>query len=703
MWLNNKFPRNEIQGDIVRHKCNQDNQLKYGWKEHDGVNFGVQSIQEKNYKIWTKFLKQQVGGNGGDWTVKVDTEGSGTTTFAFYFVTDSDGYLKVPLGNDPADELDKFTGETSSLSKFEVRFLHDAQENTAFWTYSDFINKITDLENDVMRRLSGEYIELDENQKVPHFWFDEPKYDKNYRKPNHKNHQVVVHSITCEHPCSFEVNFNSVSGNHERKRPLVGDFFEEELSRHRKNFKRVFGSRIKLQEQFSGEEHLEFAMAAVSNMIGGFGYYYGHSLVQKQGEKVTPNWDAPLYTAVPSRSFFPRGFLWDEGFHQLLVSRFNPKISIDSLCHWLDLLNMDGWIPREQILDEEARQRVPDPFIIQGTDRANPPTLLLALDYLVSSESLEKDQLEALYPRIKAWFSWFNTTQAGPIPGTYTWQGRHIGPENLELNPKTLTSGLDDFPRASHPTKDEYHLDLRCWMALAAQVLGKMAIKLGQSNYEYLQLETELKDNTKLNKLHWDAEAKQFSDYGLHSHNVKLVRKQVKDDHGNPRVIKVRKVVEQPRLRLVPHTGYIQLFPFLMKILDSDSPQLGATLEMIGDPQKLWTDFGLRSLAKSDPMFEERNTEHDPPYWRGNIWININFLAVHALDFYSDEPGPYQTQAADLATRLRQNLIGNVFRNYKETGFIWENYSEKDGKGQGCHPFTGWSALTVLLMEETKL
>jgi mannosyl-oligosaccharide glucosidase len=162
-----------------------------------------------------------------------------------------------------------------------------------------------------------------------------------------------------------------------------------------------------------------------------------------------------------------------------------------------------------------------------------------------------------------------------------------------------------------------------------------------------------------------------------------------------------RVVLTDPRLRYIDSTfGYVSLFPFFVHSLSSNSPKLQKLMTDLRNPQLLWTEFGLRSLSKKSPLYMKRNTEHDPPYWRGPIWVNMNYLALEALNYYSRLPGPFQNQAKDLYQNLRTNLINNIYRQFKKTGYIWEQYNDKTGAGQGSRPFTGWSSLVVLLMAE---
>lgn len=261
-------------------------------------------------------------------------------------------------------------------------------------------------------------------------------------------------------------------------------------------------------------------------------------------------WNAELYTAVPSRSFFPRGFLWDEGFHNLLILEWNPEITIDIIGHWLDLMNVEGWIPREQILGQESRERVPAEFVVQRNTNANPPTFFLTLERLLTKMKLgqipkDTNFLKKTLPRLKVWFDWFNKSQTGMIPGTYRWRGRD-SQTDLELNPKTLSSGLDDYPRATHPTIDERHLDLRCWIALAAGVLADIGDFLGEPLEKHRATQLHLSDNALLDRLHWSMESESYSDYGFHSRDVRLVKERVPNGQGT---VTYRSVGEEPALR----------------------------------------------------------------------------------------------------------------------------------------------------------
>jgi len=240
-------------------------------------------------------------------------------------------------------------------------------------------------------------------------------------------------------------------------------------------------------------------------------------------------------------------------------------------------------------------------------------------------------------------------------------------------------------------------------MAFASGVMGDIARALNESAASvYDAVHARLMDNDKLDELHWSDKMQRYADYGLHTDSVKLKHHPpVPKNHPQNQFQqpdKVRIVRSDPTLGLVDSSfGYVSLFPFLLHILRPESPRLTSILTDLTKPELLWTPFGLRSLAQNSPLYARHNTEHDPPRWRGSIWININYLALAALHRYSEAGGENGVLAANIYRDLRTNVISNVYNQYRSTGYVWEQYDDVSGRGKGSHPFT---ALVVSIMAE---
>ncbi|KAL9686728.1 hypothetical protein QQ045_031121 [Rhodiola kirilowii] len=716
MWIGIKDGRL-----FMRHVCQDGDGLdKYGWTRHNGRDYGFQTVIDQDLILTTSFLKTKRDGSayGGDWAVQVDLQSKksqwndemGGVAHLFFYMADEEENT-LSLDRDAIDIQQSSLlakGSRKDVGNWQLH-LDSQVQGILDVHYSGFrtphIHNLSDLVQESLAVQARKFNRLQLPDTLE------------------KSSNILVFQISGRVPFKANLAFVSGTGTNQsnvdqRMGSLTGAHLDSQLSEKQKEFDEKFDISYNLNDKLD-EDSVVVGKAAIANMLGGIGYFYGQSKISlptNSGPNSNDNfimyWPAELYTAVPSRSFFPRGFLWDEGFHQLLVWRWDIRICLDILGHWLDLMNIDGWIPREQILGAEALSKVPQEFVMQYPSNGNPPTLFLVISDLIqglkankfsASESKEIISfLDRAFVRLDAWFQWFNTTQSGKVKGSYYWHGRD-NKTNRELNPKSLSSGLDDYPRASHPNEEERHIDLRCWMLLASDCMHSIGMILRKDNEigkEYGLTAKLLSDFILLNEMHYDSRYGAYFDFGNHTEKVRLSWKETIDRNGSPSRELVRDVIDQPKLGFVPHIGYVSLFPFMAKLIPSDSTILERQLDMISNKSILWTKYGLRSLSRSSSVYMKRNTEHDPPYWRGPIWMNMNFLILSALHHYSQEDGPYKDRAQTIYSDLRSNLIRNVVRRYHETGYLWEQYDQKTGMGKGARPFTGWTSLIVLIMAE---
>lgn len=67
--------------------------------------------------------------------------------------------------------------------------------------------------------------------------------------------------------------------------------------------------------------------------------------------------------------------------------------------------------------------------------------------------------------------------------------------------------------------------------------------------------------------------------------------------------------------------------------------------------ETIWTPYGLRSLEKNDEFFGK-----DSNYWRGPIWIPINYLVLRGMKlFYFNNES-----IRALYQELRENIVTTV-------------------------------------------
>ncbi|KAL8400611.1 hypothetical protein RB594_000856 [Gaeumannomyces avenae] len=726
---------NEVQNSI-RYTCEQhEGMAGYGWDEYDTRKGGVQTIHDAGNQldITTSFVKIPGGTHGGSWAARIkgelrDDAVSNTKYGIFFYLTQEGlGSLETADKGDPngfpGDVV--FSGNSESLGDYKIVITRGTGEHPPG---DPDLQEQRDLDKTIVQSLKLPEEHLWQGKQVmfhqmkDHVDRVSSQFDPQtppapwdvYALP-HKAGAGNAHIVqkVFEGPFEFDVIFNSVSAGKE----LTSDDITREIKSTTESFGERFSDVFNFKAPFTDAKYKKFGRSMFSNLIGGIGYFHGQSVVDRSyapeyDEENEGFWEeaeaararkqekvegpSSLFTSVPSRPFFPRGFLWDEGFHLLPIADWDMDLTLEIVKSWFNLMDDDGWIAREQILGDEARSKVPAEFQVQYPHYANPPTLFFIVDTFVErlrksngSQPAGKERLSQgvsltnahvenpsvgleflrnLYPLLRRQYDWFRKTQSGDVKSydrqafsskeAYRWRGRTVM--------HVLTSGLDDYPRAEVPHPGELHVDLLSWMGLMTKSLSNIADALGMPE-EVHELEKNLNAiERNLSDLHWSEKDGCYCDATI--------------DEFEEHV-------------LVCHKGYISLFPFLVGLINDDDHKLGKILDLIGDEDELFSPYGIRSLTKTSPFYGTNEN-----YWRSPVWININYLALVQLENVAKKKGPHQEKARDLYTRLRENLVDTIFNSWEETGFAWEQYNPETGKGQRTQHFTGWTSLVVKIM-----
>jgi len=284
----------------------------------------------------------------------------------------------------------------------------------------------------------------------------------------------------------------------------------------------------------------------------------------------------------------------------------------------------------------------------------------LAQGAVIASEGLgDYTWVKPIWENMRKVITYREQTQFDSKYGLFFWEN-------------AISSGADNNVALTNDPKDKSAIlatDISTFQYREYKAMAQLADKLGNAEEaaEYRKRSVALR--TAMLKHMWFAEEAMF--YNL------------RRDTGKP----------------VKRVSYSSFVPLIDDILPEKSAKEMITRYML-DKNVMWAPYGVRSLSKQDPDYN--NAAIIVPYsnWQGPIWINANYMNYIALKRYA-----FDTEAAELSGILGRMVLADI----EKWGSMHEDYDAETGAGLAPTPeqsenhvfsgFVGWNLLVQDMLQ----
>jgi len=359
--------------------------------------------------------------------------------------------------------------------------------------------------------------------------------------------------------------------------------------------------------------------------------------------------------AIPGGKY-QRSWLWDTAFISQIWLLVNPTIAKQIvLTHTMTQLK-NGMIPH--MVGPDYKSSI-----------TQPPLLSWAA-WRIYEQTKDKEFISKIYTYLKRFNEYFRLNRDFNKDGLFSW----VRPDE---------SGMDDSPRFDgikrsqaceyyphpdlkpheriHPEfgkldiKSIQALDLNCFLVVDMSCLARMANILGLTLDEKLFKEKIIDLTKRIRNNLWSNEDNFFYDLGPKG------------------LIKIKTPV-----------AFLTLFAEV-----ADKNQAKALIEHLTNEEEFWTPYPIPTVAINEPKFSLK-------YWRGPVWVNINYLVYLGLKMYGFD---------NLASELASKTIRMVVEVYNKKGYFCEfynpftpTYTEGFAPPKPEKQLVGWTGLIANLL-----